>query len=124
MGTKPRKALWLAALLIAAVSTRPLYADSPGMEHLRTSIASLQQLMRDPKLAGDENLLQRRKLERDVLQQIFDFPEMSRRSLGANARKYKDRLPEFTPLFVEFLERTYMRILEENRDATIQYVKE
>ena len=49
---------------------------------------------------------------------------MSRRSLGANARKYKDRLPEFTPLFVDFLEHVYMKILEDNGDAKIRYVKE
>jgi ABC-type transporter MlaC component len=68
-------------------------------------------------LAGGEHLFQRRKLVRAVLQQLFDFPEMSRRSLGANARRYKDRLGEFTPLFVDFLEHIYMETLEKNGDA-------
>ena len=61
---------------------------------------------------------------RAVLQQLFDFPEMSRRALGANARRYKDRLGEFTPLFIDFLEHNYMGILEKNGDAKIQYVRE
>jgi type I restriction enzyme, S subunit len=65
-----------------------------------------------------------RKLVRTVLQQLFDFQEMSQRSLGANARRYKDRLGEFTPLFVDFLEHTYMGTLEKNGDAKIQYVRE
>src|SRR5215467_5501316 len=95
-----------------------------ALEYLKTNLASVQQVLTDPKLAGDEHSLQRRKPVRAVLQQLFDFPEMSRRSLGANARRYKDRLGEFTPLFVDFLEHSYMGDLEKNGDAKIQYVKE
>jgi len=102
----------------------PLGAEPVALEHLKTSLASLQQVLTDPKLAGDEHLSQRRKLVRAVLQQLFDFQEMSRRSLGANARRYKDRLGEFTPLFVDFLEHSYMGVLEKNGDAKIQYLKE
>jgi hypothetical protein len=49
---------------------------------------------------------------------------MSRRSLGANARRYSDRLEEFTPLFVNLLEQVYLSKLEENGAAKIEYVKE
>ncbi len=104
--------------------SRPVCADSPALEYLKTSLASVQHGLTDPKLAGDEHLFQRRKLVRAVLQQLFDFPEMSRRSLGANARRYKDRLGEFTPLFVDFLEHSYMGALEKNGDAKIQYGRE
>ena len=102
--------------------SRPVGADSPALEYLKTNLARVQQVLTDPKLAGDE--FQRRTLVRAVLQQLFDFPEMSRRSLGANARRYKDRLGEFTPLFVDFLEHSYMGTLEKNGNAKIQYVKE
>jgi hypothetical protein len=60
--------LWLVVLLVATILSRPLYGDSPALEHLKTSIASLQQVLSDPKLAGDEHLFQRRKLARTVLQ--------------------------------------------------------
>ena len=116
--------LWLAVPLVVTVLSRPLYADSPALEQLKTSIASLQQILNDPKLAGDEHLFQRRKLARTLLQQLFDFQEMSRRSLGANARRYKDRLGEFTPLFVDFLEHAYMKTLEDSGDAKIRYARE
>ncbi len=43
-------------------------------------------MLRDSKLAGPEHLVQRRKLARAVLGEIFDFEDMSRRSLGAHAR--------------------------------------
>lgn len=116
--------LRLSVFLLAMAFSRPVCADSPALEYLKTNLARVQQVLTDPKLAGDEHLFQRRKLVRPVLQQLFDFPEMSRRSLGANARRYKDRLGEFTPLFVDFLEHSYMGTLEKNGDAKIQYVKE
>jgi phospholipid transport system substrate-binding protein len=116
--------LALSVFLFAMGFSQPLCADSLALGYLKTSLASVQQVLTDPKLAGDEHLLQRRKLVRAVLQQLFDFPEMSRRSLGANARRHKDRLGEFTPLFVDFLEHSYMGVLEKNGDAKIQYVRE
>ena len=84
--------LWLSVFLLEMAFSQPLYADSPALEYLKTNLASVQQVLTDPKLAGDEHLFQRRKLVRAVLQQLFDFQEMSRRSLGANARRYSDRL--------------------------------
>jgi len=118
------KGLFLSIFLLAMGFSPPLGAEPVALEHLKTSLASLQQVLTDPKLAGDEHLSQRRKLVRAVLQQLFDFQEMSRRSLGANARRYKGRLGEFTPLFVDFLEHSYMGVLEKNGDAKIQYLKE
>ena len=115
---------WLPLLTLVTVFSRSACADSPPLALLKTNLASVQQVLADPKLAGDKQLYQRRKLVRIVLQQLFDFEEMSRRSLGANARRYKDRLGEFTPLFIEFLEHAYMGTLEANGDAKIQYVRE
>jgi len=114
----------LPVLLLTTVFTQFLYADSPALMELKIHIAALQQILVDAKLADPKYLLQRRKLARVVLQQLFDFEEMSRRSLGSNVRRYSDRLEEFTPLFVEFLEHTYMGTLEENGDAKIQYIRE
>jgi phospholipid transport system substrate-binding protein len=117
-------ALGLFVLVLTTGFSLPLHADSAALGLLKTHIVSLQQVLRDPKLAGDEHLFERRKRERAILQQLFDFQEMARRSLGANARRYNDRLGEFTPLFIDFLEHAYMGTLEENGDAKIQYLRE
>jgi phospholipid transport system substrate-binding protein len=124
MKRKLTQRLCLTVLLLATLFTQSLYADSPALEDLKIRIAALQEILGDPKLADHKHLPERRKLARVVLQQLFDFQEMSRRSLGANARRYNDRLGEFTPLFVEFLEQAYMGKLEENGDAKIQYIRE
>jgi phospholipid transport system substrate-binding protein len=124
MKRKLAQRLCLTVLLLAPGFSQSLYASSPALKELQVHIAALQQVLNDPNLTGHKYLLQRRKLARAVLQQFFDFQEMSRRSLGANARRYGDRLGEFTPLFVDFLEHAYMRHLEENGDAKIEYIKE
>jgi phospholipid transport system substrate-binding protein len=115
---------WFLGLVIGAQLAAPVYAASPALEHLSTRIATLQEIMADPRLAGEQHLAQRRKLERMILEQLFDFREMSRRALGAYAPRFENRLGEFTPLFIGFLEHAYMGTLEENGDAKILYVKE
>ncbi len=117
-------ALGLFVLVLTTAFSLPLHADSTALGLLKTHISNLQQVLSDPKFAGDEHLIQRRKSERAILQQLFDFQEMAQRSLGANARRYNDRLGEFTPLFIDFLEHAYMGTLEENGDAKIQYLRE
>src|SRR5436189_4203392 len=117
-------ALGLFVLVLTTAFSLPLHPDSAALELLKTQISNVQQVLSDPKLAGDEHLIQRRKSERAILQQLFDFQEMAQRSLGANARRYNDRLGEFTPLFIDFLEHAYMGTLEENGDAKIQYLRE
>ena len=114
----------LTVLSLATFVAQPVYADSPALKDLKIHIASVQQVLVDPKLADPQMRLQRRRLAVTVLHQLFDFQEMSRRSLGANARRYSDRLAEFTPLFVALLEQAYMDKLEENGNAKIQYLKE
>src|SRR5438094_8205031 len=117
-------ALGLFVLVLTTAFSLPLHADSTALGLLKTHISNLQQVLSDPKLAGDEHLIQRRKSERAILQQLFDFQEMAQRALGANARKYNDRLGEFRPPFIDFLERAYMGTVEANGDAEIQYHRE
>ncbi len=114
----------LTVLSFAILMSRAAYAESQALKDLKIHIASVQQVLIDPKLADPQHRPERRRLAVTVLHQVFDFREMSRRSLGANARKYSDRLEEFTPLFVSLLEQTYMSKLEENGSAKIEYVKD
>ena len=117
-------ALRLTVLSLATFVAQAVYADSQVLKDLKIHIASVQQVLVDPKLADPQKRLQRRSLAVTVLHQLFDFQEMARRALGANARRYSDRLAEFTPLFVALLEQAYIGKLEENGDAKIQYLKE
>jgi len=124
MKTNLAWALRLTVLSLATFVAQAVYADSQALKDLKIHIASVQQVLVDPKLADSQKRLQRRRLAVTILHQLFDFQEMSRRALGANARRYSDRLTEFTPLFIALLEQAYIGKLEENGDAKIQYLKE
>ena len=101
-------ALRLTVLSLATFVAQTVYADSQALRDLKIHIASVQQVLVDPKLAAPQKRPQRRRLALTVVNQLFDFQEMSRRALGANTRRYSDRLAEFTPLFVALLEQAYM----------------
>jgi phospholipid transport system substrate-binding protein len=114
----------LTVFLVWILMSQSAYAESQALQDLKSQIARVQQVLVDRKFPDPQKRDERRRVALAVLHQIFDFDEMSRRSLGANARRYSDRLPEFTPLFVSLLEQTYMDKLEENGDAKIEYIKE
>jgi phospholipid transport system substrate-binding protein len=124
MNKKSRCHFCLTVFSLAILISQAAYAESQALKDLKIHIASVQQVLIDPKLADFQHRLERRRLAVAVLHQVFDFREMSRRSLGANARKYSDRLEEFTPPFVSLLDQAYMSELEENGSAKIEYVKE
>ena len=114
----------LAVLSLGIPISSSVHAESEALKNLKIHIASVQEVLSDPKLAGPQRRLERRHRAAAVLHRVFDFREMSRRSLGANVRRHSGRLEEFTPLFVNLLEHTYMSQLEENGNAQIEYVKE
>jgi ABC-type transport system involved in resistance to organic solvents, auxiliary component len=114
----------LPVLLIGILFCRFAYAESETLKNLKTNITTVQQVLVDGKLADPQHRDERRRAALTLIQQIFDFQEMARRSLGANARRYNDRLEEFTPLFISLLEHAYMGKLEEYADAKIDFVKE
>ena len=124
MNKKSRCHFCLTVFSLAILITHSAYAESQALKDIKIHIARVQQLLVDRKFADPQKRDERRRLALAVLHQIFDFDQMSRRSLGANARRYSDRLPEFTPLFVSLLEQAYMDKLEENGDAKIEYIKE
>jgi hypothetical protein len=98
MNKKSRCHFYLTVFSFVILISQAAYAESQALKDLKIHIVSVQQVLIDPKLADPQHRLERRRLAVTVLHQVFDFREMSRRSLGANARKYSDRLEEFTPL--------------------------
>lgn len=114
----------LPVLLIEMLFCRFAYAESETLKNLKTNITTVQHVLVDGKSADPQYRDERRRAALTLIQQIFDFQEMARRSLGANARRYNDRLKEFTPLFISLLEHAYMGKLEEYADAKIDFVKE
>jgi phospholipid transport system substrate-binding protein len=90
-----------------------------------------QKVDRALKVLGDQSLkapgkeTKRRQTLRAIGDEIFDWEEMAKRSLGIH---WKDRTPEekkeFVKLFADLLERTYMDKIEKYSGEKITYVNE
>ncbi|MBI2121849.1 MAG: ABC transporter substrate-binding protein [Candidatus Sungbacteria bacterium] len=93
-------------------------------ERIRETTDIIRDIVTDSKLKSGAKTTERRQKIRDALDKRFDFAEMAKRSLGHHWRRYPDRQKEFTKLFVELLERTYIAEIESFEDEIIDYKKE
>lgn len=106
--THPGPGRWrlLAALLvIGCLAGTGIAAEGPGPAVDR----ALQQSV---AILGDSSLGEKAKLDRlrTVVLPLFDFAEMSRRSLGSHwRRRTREQREEFTVLFTRLLEHTYTK---------------
>src|SRR3989304_4780203 len=96
------------ALLVADAA-----AAGPPTDQLRRSIELVLRVVQDPALKAEAKGAERRARVRTVANEIFDFAEISRRSLGPH---WRGRPPaeqqEFVRLFSDPLEHAYIAPIE------------
>jgi len=107
--------LWTSAEAVAGAPT----------DQLRGSIDAVLKVLADPELKKDGKVLDRRQAIRAIANEIFDFGEISRRSLAAH---WQPRTPaerqEFVALFGDLLETAYISKLEGYSGEKIVYAGE
>ena len=118
----------LPALLLATVLAWLTPSDAgagPPTDQVRGSIDRVLQILTDPELKKDGRTAERRAAIRTVANEIFDFGEISQRSL---ARHWAARTPaerqEFVQLFGDLLEYSYITKIEAYSGEKIQYAGE
>lgn len=106
----------LAATVLVASLASPALAGPPT-DTLREGVDRVLRIVEKP---GDHPAEIRK-----VAQELFDFEQTARRSLGPhwNARTPEERR-EFVDLFADLLERTYVRRIESGAGGTVTYVGE
>ena len=106
---------WLAA---------PALAGAP-LEQLRAQIDRVLKVLEDPEMKKEARGKDRRVAVRKIANDIFDFNETAKRSLG---RHWQGRTPaereEFVQLFTDLLERSYISKVELYGGEKIQYVSD
>jgi phospholipid transport system substrate-binding protein len=117
-----------AFFLLATVLTWLTAGDAvagPPTDQVRGSIDRVLQILSDPELKKDAKTADRRAAIRTVANEIFDFTEISQRSL---ARHWPPRTPaerqEFIRLFGDLLEYSYITKIETYSGEKIQYTGE
>ena len=113
--------LAVAVTLITAVAS-PARAGAPS-EQLKVQIDRVLKVLDDPTMKSDSRLAERRGAIRQIANEIFDFTETTRRSLGPHwqARTSAER-EEVTRLFADLLERSYIGKIELYSGENIVYL--
>jgi phospholipid transport system substrate-binding protein len=118
-----RLLLAIALMLTLALTTPPGALAGEPIDQLKTQVDRVLKLIDDPALKDKPK--DKRVEVRKIAEDIFDFPETAKRSLG---RHWAARTPaerdEFVKLFGDLLERSYISKIELYGGEKIQYVSD
>jgi phospholipid transport system substrate-binding protein len=118
--------VWVVSLVAALMSVAPRDATAgPLTNQVHDSIDTVLKLVSDPELRKDARTAERRRMIRQVAAELFNFTEISQRSLGPHwrARTPAER-EEFIELFGDLLEYAYISKIEMYSGETIRYLGE
>jgi len=117
-------AMVLAGALVVGMSSAPASAGVPT-DQLKGAVERVLKTLEDPTLKGEARLPERRVAVRKIANEIFDFSETAKRSLG---RHWLGRTPaeqaEFVQVFTDLLERSYISKVELYGGEKMQYVSD
>jgi len=116
--------LLLSGLLLVS-SARIAHAGEP-QEKVRETIDAVLVVLQDRSLQGPENIEKRRERMRQAVFQRFGFEEMAQRALGQYwPKRTLAEKKEFTTLFGDLLERSYINKIESyTGEQRVMYTKE
>jgi phospholipid transport system substrate-binding protein len=120
-----RKLLVITLAGVVALGTAVSAGAGPPTDHLRQYSDQVLKVLEDPALKGDDKRVERRAAVRKVAIEIFDVSETAKRALGRHwqARNEAER-EEFTQIFADLLERTYVSRIDQYGGETVKYVGE
>lgn len=105
-------------------SSSPAVAGSPT-DQVKNRVDRVVKVLEDPQMKLDGRVVERRAAIRAIANELFDFREISQRSL---ARHWQQRTPaereEFAELFGDLLEQSYVSKIELYSGEKVQYVGE
>jgi phospholipid transport system substrate-binding protein len=104
----------------------PLSVNAGGaLESIQTQVNKVLDVLRDPALKAESALETKEKKIWEIADNIFDYPELSKRTLARNWKKFTpDQQKEFTDLFGKLLGDVYMDRILEYDDQKVVFEKE
>jgi phospholipid transport system substrate-binding protein len=110
------------ALAVAGGAGRDAWAGPPT-EQLRAQIDRALRVLDDPQMKQESRMVERRAAIRRIANEIFDFTETTRRSLGTHWRgRTPQEREEVTRLFGDLLERSYIGKIEMYGGEKVQFL--
>ena len=115
----------MAVACVVAIFAAGHALAGPVSEQLKETIDRVIKVLDDPALKGPDRTEERRVAVTKIAQEIFDFPEVARRSLARHWQPLTDKQrEEFTALFADLLERSYVSKIELYSGEKITYANE
>ena len=117
--------VWVSVVAVLSFISPPSAVAGPLTDQVHESIDTVLKLVSDPELKKDARTIERRRMIRQVAAELFDFTEISQRSLGTHwrARTPAER-EQFITLFGDLLEYSYVSKIETYSGETIRYLGE
>jgi len=113
------------ALLVLGLMLPVAAHPSVPQEVVKNHINKVLEILRDPALKGDAGKKAKKEKIRAISQEMFDFTELSKRSLGQNWEKFSpDQQKEFVKLYQMLLEETYSDKIASYTDEKVVFKKE
>jgi phospholipid transport system substrate-binding protein len=122
-----REKIILGAAFLAAMVLGPALAAWAGgaTERMKETTDKIIAIVSDPALKGSDKSEAKKQSIRDVVDEVIDWEEMSRRSLGIHWQKRTDEeKKEFVRLFSQLIEKTYRDKVEDYAGEKVNYVGE
>ena len=115
------RVVWTLVFLFTLCSVHGARAGPPT-DQLREGVDRVVKILKDPELGGDKRADERRAAISKVADEIFDFAEAAKRSLGQHwAQRTPAERDEFVGLFTELVRRTYFsRVDQYNSEMTFR----
>ncbi len=108
-----RRALGLGLAALFVLVSAPEAVAGAATDQLKGAIDRVVATLDSPVLKGDGKVLERRTAVRKIANEIFDFSEIARRSLGRYWQPLTEpQRTEFVALFGDLLERSYISKIE------------
>jgi len=122
-----RRKGWIGITLLALWAVcgfDPVWAGVPT-EKVKETTDKILAIVSDPALKDPAKEAQRRECIRKAVDELCDWEEMSRRSLGRHwAQRSEQEKKEFVRLFGQLLERTYIDKVESYSGEKVNYLGE
>jgi len=124
MTTTHRPALMLAIVLLVTGHHAPVLAGAPT-DQLRGQVEQVIKILGDNDLKQPARLAERRTIIMKIADEVFDFKEISQRTLG---RHWQGRTPaeqaEFADLFRDVLARAYVTQIENYSGEKVTFLSD
>jgi len=96
-----------------------------ALEVVKTDVNKVLDAMRNPALKGEGGLKEKQEKIREAAGNLFDFVELSKRTLGATWNSFTpDQRKEFVSLYRSVLEDAYIDKITAYTNETVSFIKE